>query len=258
MSTYSAPPAGNQTACALGIPCRACTCELRLVARDKKRGRISVAPGAHLIVQGQSTRTIYILYEGWAARYRTLSRGTYQILDILLPGDLIGLPAALLGVAGHSVRALTAATFCVLDANRLAALFRQQPRLALNMLRARAREQERSDVWLTVLGRMHASERIGCLLLQLRDRLDERGLAKGRSWLLPLQRAELADTLGLSKVHVQRALRALRDGGLANLDGHRVVIPNSRNLARFAGYARDRSRNRFSILRMRRARGRTR
>jgi len=238
MSTRSALPPGNRTACALGIPCRACSCELRLVPGGSKRGRINVAPGARVIVQGRSTRSIYTLYEGWAARYRTLPDGTHQILDILLPGDLIGLPAALQGGAGHSVRTLTAATFCVLDANRLTALLRRKPRLAFNMVRARVREQERADGWLTVLGRMGAGERIGYLLLELRDRLDERGLAKGRSWSLPLMRAELADTLGLSKVHVQRALRALRDKGLANLEGHRVIIPNSRNLARFSGYSR--------------------
>ena len=248
MSTRSALPSGNRTACALGIPCRACTCELRLITAGTKQGRVSVSPGAHMIVQGRSTRNIYTLYEGWAARYRTLPNGTHQILDILLPGDLVGLPAALLGGAGHSVRTLTAATFCVLDANRLAALIRQKPGLALNMLQARVREQERADVWLTVLGRMGASERIGYLLLQLRDRLDERGLAKDRSWSLPLLRADLADTLGLSKVHVMRALRALRERGLANLDGHRVIIPNTRNLARFAGYSRVRSTIERQIL----------
>jgi CRP/FNR family transcriptional regulator, anaerobic regulatory protein len=241
MSTRSALPFGNRSACALGIPCRACICELRLVETSRKRGRISVAPGTDLIAQGQKTRNIYTLYEGWAARYRTLSDGRRQILDILLPGDMIGLPAALLGGAGHSVCALTAATFCVLDVNRLTALLRRQPRLALNMLRTRLREQERADAWLTVLGHMGASERIGYLLLLLRDRLDERGFAKGRSWSLPLLRAELADTVGLSKVHVMRALRALRDQGLANLDAHRVFIPDSRNLARFAGYSRIRS-----------------
>ena len=248
MSARSALSSGNRTACALGISCRACVCELRLVAAGSKRGRISVAPGAHLIAQGRSTRNIYTLYEGWAARYRTLANGTQQILDILLPGDLIGLPAALLDGSGHSVRALTAATFCVLDANRLAALLRRRPGLALHMLKARAKEQERGDRWLTVLGRMGAGERIGFLFLELRDRLEQRGLAKGRSWSLPLLRAELADTLGLSKVHIMRALRVLRDKGLANLDGQRVVIPNSRNLARFAGYSRVRSTSKRPIL----------
>ena len=248
MDTRSALPSGNRTACALGIPCRACTCELRLITAGKKQGRISVAPGARMIIQGRRTRNLYTLYEGWAARYRTLSDGTHQILDILLPGDLVGLPAALLGGAGHSVRTLTAATFCVLDVNRLAALIREKPRLALNMLEARVRDQERADVWLTVIGRLGASEKIGYLLLQLRDRLDERGLIKGRSWSLPLLRAELAATLGLSTVHLMRALRAMREKGLANLDGHRVVIPNSRKLGRFAGYSRVRSRSRRPIL----------
>lgn len=185
---------------------------------------------------GSRTGALYTLYEGWCIRYRSLPDGKRQILDFLLPGDLIGLPAARFEPGSESIRALTRITVCALDANRLPALFREQPSLALALFEGRVREQERADTRLTLLGRLGASERLGYFLLELRDRLRSRGLFTGRSGPLPLKRIHLADAMGLSKVHVMRALRYLREQGLAELTGQMLTIGDERKLARFSGY----------------------
>lgn len=180
---------------------------------------------------------LYTLYEGWAIRYRALSDGTRQILDFLLPGDLMGLPAVLFDSSAESIRALTPMTCCALDANRLPALIREQPSLGMALFEGRLRDQERADTRLTLLGRLGASERLGYLLLELRDRLRARGLFAGRSGCLPLNRSHLADAVGLSKVHVMRALRQLREQGLAEVTGRMLTIGDERKLARFSGYS---------------------
>jgi len=223
--------------------------ELRFVG-GIKRAHIALAAGEEVIAQDEAGDAIYTLHEGWAARCRTLSSGARQILEILLPGDLLGLSASVLGSGGHAVHALTAVTLCVLDAKKLAAGFRKQPGLSLSLLHGRLQEQERADARLAVLGQMGATQRIGYLLSDLHQRLRERGLAQGRGWRLPLDRSQLADAVGLSKVHVMRALRTLREEGLAEVRGRRctVTIPNSHRLARFSGYSRFRSKFPCPIL----------
>jgi hypothetical protein len=114
-------------------------------------------------------------------------------------------------------------------------LLREQPRLSWAFLKGRIAEQERADSRLTLLGRIGANERIGYLLLEMRDRLRVRGLFRGHSGALPLDRALLADAVGLSRVHVLRAMRALRARGLADLTDRILTIPSVRNLARFSG-----------------------
>src|SRR6185437_381454 len=137
---------------------------------------------------------------------------------------------------------------CALDASQLPALFRSEPELAMSLLAAGAQEQQRGDARLTSLGRMGASERVGYLMLDLRTRLKERGLFEGQSCAFPVRRAHLADAVGLSKAHLMRALRNLRDRGLADLRKGILTIPSARDLARFAGYPPNRTTLRAPIL----------
>ncbi len=192
--------------------------------------------GEELIAERQTDSALYTLYQGWAMRVRRLPDGARQILDFLLPGDLIGLPTALLGSSASSVEALTAITVCQHDPKRFPALLRAQHALGLEILKARIAEQERSDSRLMLLGRLGAQERLGYLLLELRQRLRARGVFRGCSDSLPLHGVHLADAVGLSRIHVLRALRALREQGLADLVGRVLTIPSERKLARFSGY----------------------
>ena len=201
-----------------------------------KRSHIALRAGEPVIEANAHISALYVVYEGWALRYRTLRSGARQILDFVLPGDWVGLPSVFFGSSGYSVRTLTPVTLWVLDPSRLRPLLREQPGLSWAFLKGRIAEQERADTRLALLGRLGASERIGYLLLELRDRLRARGLFRGHSGALPLDRALLADAVGLSRVHVLRAMRALRSRGLADLNDRTLTIPSVRNLARFSGY----------------------
>ena len=52
------------------------------------------------------------------------------------------------------------------------------------------------------------------------------GLNHGNSRTLPLTQVELAETLGLSSVHVNRTLQTLRRRKLITLDGGKLTIQN--------------------------------
>ena len=67
-------------------------------------------------------------------------------------------------------------------------------------------------------------------------RLQNVRLATQNSYEFPLTRAELADTLGVSVVHVNRMLQQLRADGLITLQGKRLTIPDVERLQEFAGF----------------------
>lgn len=221
--------------------------ELQLVS-DMKCCDVAVAAGEAVFGEGQQNRFVYTLYDGWAVRTLTLANGTRQILDFVLPGDLIGLAGYLLGSSPHAVRALTPIRLCALKGGRLPALFRTEPELAMALMAARTQEQQRVDTRLALLGQLGASKRIGYLLLELRARLRERGLFEGQSCRFPVQRLELADVVGLSRAHLMRALRELRVQGLAQLSDGVLTIPDARKLARFSGYSFARPGEQYPIL----------
>lgn len=221
--------------------------ELRFLAA-MMRGHLGLRTGESVREASAQVSTLYSLHEGWAMRCLTLPNGMRQILDFVLPGDLVGLSPVLFGSGSHSVRALTPITLCVFDQALLPTLLREQPDLTWAFLKRRVAEQERADTRLTLLGRLGANERIGYLLLELRERLRARGLFRGRSGPLPLDRALLADAVGLSRAHVLRVMRALRARGLADLTDRILTIPSVRNLAHFSGYPLSRAAIAQAIL----------
>ncbi len=203
-----------------------------------KQDHVAVAPRTDIIHEDEVGGPVYTLFEGWAIRYHRLPGGARQILDILLPGDMIGLASAVLGTVKHSVQAITAATLCVLESKALPELFRCHPGLALNILQTRVEEEQRQDVRLSLLGRSRAEQRIGYLMLETFDRLRQRGMVDGGSTCpFPLLRRDLADAAGLSRVHVSRTLDTLRERRLADIQKGVLVMFDRASLASLVGYA---------------------
>jgi CRP-like cAMP-binding protein len=230
------------------VPCEECPLRRRPLFRPfaeaelaavkaMKRDHVAVAPRADIIREDEVGGPIYTLFEGWAIRYHRLPGGGRQILDILLPGDTIGLASAMLGTVRHSVQAITAATLCVLDGRGLPALFERHPGMGLNLLQTRVEEEQRQDVRLSLLGRSRAEQRIGYLMLETFDRLRQRGMVDGGSTCpFPLQRRDLADAAGLSRVHVARILDTLRARRLAEIQDGVLVLFDRPRLAGLVGY----------------------
>jgi CRP/FNR family transcriptional regulator len=204
---------------------------------DMKTDHIVVAPRADIIREDEVGGPVYTLFEGWAIRYHRLPNGARQILDIVLPGDTVGLAAAVLGRVKHSVQAITPSTLCVLQGRGFSELFSGHPALALNILQTRVEEEQRMDVRLAMLGRSTAEQRVGYLMLETFDRLRHRGIVNGGSTCrFPLQRRDLADAAGLSRVHVARTLEALRERRLAEIQDGTLVIFDRSRLTELAGY----------------------
>ncbi len=62
------------------------------------------------------------------------------------------------------------------------------------------------------------------------------GLATENSYEFPVTQAELADTLGISTVHVNRMLQQLRKDGLLTLQGNCLTITDVDGLKGFAEF----------------------
>lgn len=209
--------------------------ELAAIAAMKTEHRV-VTAGRDVIRQGERGRIFCTLYSGWAIRYVHVADGTRQILEVVLPGETVGLAGVLRGTHAHSVQALTEAEFCILDGRHFVPLAQQHTDLAMDILRARVEDERRADMRLTALGRMSAAERIGYFALEIYDRLGQRGMATGTDAPFPLRRIDVADAVGLSRVHVIRALRELRSERLMQIEAGTLSIPDVGRLAEFAGF----------------------
>src|SRR5580658_7322037 len=160
------------------IPCdecrlRACgpfkpvTAEELTALNQIKRDHLVVPAGAEIVGAGDDSPELYTLYSGWAFRFKTLSDGRRQILNFLLPGDLLGLQAAMFDAAQHGIEALTDVELCLLPRYKIWHLLGQMPELAFDLAWLGAREESRVDENLLSAGRRSAVERIAALILIL-------------------------------------------------------------------------------------------
>jgi CRP-like cAMP-binding protein len=98
-----------------------------------RRDHVALKAGAEIIRAGDESPEIYTLYSGWAFRFKTLPDGRRQILNFLIPGDLVGLQAAMFDAAQYGVEALTDVELCLLPRRRVWALFDEMPGLAFDV-----------------------------------------------------------------------------------------------------------------------------
>src|SRR5262249_2673961 len=189
-----------------------------------------------ILAVGQKYDSLFILIDGVSIRYRILHDGRRQVLNISLPGDLIGFPNNFFEKALYSVTALTDSVICPVPVSRLYGLLDRHPRLAAAIFWSFACEAAMYAEHLIDVGRRSALERIAHFLLELFTRLKIIGLADERSFRMPLTQELIADALGLSVPHVSRTLRQLRDDELVSIEGSIVVIKDVEALSALADF----------------------
>lgn len=214
------------------------TQELAVLSRvSGPKGRID--PRTDVFVEGRVIDRPLTLLSGWAASYRTLSDGRRQIVDIHVPGDLIGFMLCRDPVAPMSTLAVTDIVYG--DASPLydIVIGTPDPEVATlcEFLRvADLQNTARLADQAVRLGRLTAYERMAHLLLELHGRLSCAGLTDGGRFEMPLTQEMLADALGLSVVHVNRTLQQLRRDRIIELVRSRVRIKGIERLSTAVDY----------------------
>lgn len=201
-----------------------------------RSGVQTVPAGAAVIREHTPNGKLFTLYAGWAFRYKTLSDGRRQILNFVLPGDLVGLQQEFGDSAAHGVEAVTDCALCVFSGDSLWELFRTEPRLGYDITWLSARGESFVDDNLLTTGQRNATERVAMLLMHLYRRLERLGLVEKGSVPFPINQQHIADALGLSLVHTNKTLRRLAKLGLHEIAQGRLRLPNPHALERLAEY----------------------
>src|SRR5690348_1897136 len=195
--------------------------------------------GEVLVSTGKESSRAYLLESGWVARTRTTENGRRQIIMVFLPGDLMGLKSMLLEQQPDTIECLTNARVRTINHEQLRELVAQHHAVSLRVMFQLAEDERRLHNWVTALGKGNADERIATLLLDLRGRLFQAGLANGDGFPMPLTQQEIADHLGLTLVHVNRVLRRLREAGIVSVQHGLVSIEHIVRLSQIAAPMQD-------------------
>jgi CRP-like cAMP-binding protein len=194
------------------------------------------AIGQDIVASGSRPAYSTLILDGLAARYKVLENGGRQFTSLQVPGDFVDLHAFLLKTMDHGIVALSPCHVMFTDHSQLRAITEQAPHLTrllwLDTLVDGAIHRE----WIVAMGRRSKTSHLAHLVCELFVRLQVVQRTNGMSFHLPLSQAELADVLGLSVVHMNRVIGALRKVGVVSWANHTVTILDWHRLQEIAEF----------------------
>lgn len=194
------------------------------------------AKGKIIYEQDNINKDCFIVTHGWAYRYTDLYDGSRQVISYYLPGDIINPFASAIPKSNYSVAAITNLRVSICKPEYLMELFATQPKLGLLYTALLSCGDASMAEQIVRIGRRSAYQRVTHLLLELYYRLRLVGHAENYTFYLPVTQSLLADTLGLSVVHMNRTLYKLRLANLIRIRSHKIDLINIEKLMEIAEY----------------------
>jgi CRP-like cAMP-binding protein len=189
-----------------------------------------------LVVVGDAYRNLCFVKDGYAIRYKLLRSGKRQILNVILPGDVIGFPVSFFDRSIYSVVAVSDLTYNICPLDAYARLCYEEPQFGLALSWLAAHEAAIYAEHIVDLGRRTPVERLAHFLLEIHTRLLAVGRAESASFDLPFSQEIMADVLGLSVPHLNRVMQQLRAEQWITSRGRLIELTDIASLQTLAHY----------------------
>ena len=201
----------------------------------------TAAPKRHaakqdLIREGDRPGPVFVMLDGWACRYKILPNGSRQVLAYLMPGDSCDLHVGLLAEMDHSIQTITPALVATIERVEMDEMMEEHRGIAKAMYLGQLIDEGTMRAWITSMGRRASIERVAHLMCELYLRARNVGLTLETRFALPLSQMMLADSLGMTPVHLNRVMRELRNSGSMTLQRGSLIIEDPVKLIGIAGF----------------------
>ncbi len=185
----------------------------------------------YLVREGDKPQHCCLLISGYAIRHKTAGNGGRQILSIHMPGDLVDLHNSLLRVADHTIEALGACEVANIPIAAIRDIAYARPALGQAIWYETLVDASIAREWMLNVGRRDALTRTAHLLCEFAVRMEAAGLGSKDEYNLPMTQEQIADSLGLTTIHVNRTIKALKDENLISYDRRAIRILDPERLA---------------------------
>lgn len=195
--------------------------------------RQSVNKNDYLYRMGEPLKSVYAVRSGSFKTYLSNPDGTEQILGFALPGELLGLDA--IGDEQHvcTSKALETSSVCEIPYDRLESLALEIPNLHRQLMRLMSKEIQHDQNLMLLLAQMPAETRLASFLLDMSERLSNRGYA-ANDFNLSMSRGDIANLLGMAVETISRLLTHFQDNGVLKVERKHITILNLETLRKLA------------------------
>lgn len=201
------------------------SCQYKLKARNK------------IYTEDKINEHLFTVYHGWVILYKNLKDGKRQIIKVALPGDLIGFQSNLEAAMSYSAITLTDTVLCAFSRSNLVDLFHNNITVSKRLSELNARDMNLCQNRLLAIGQHTAVEGVAHFCAELFYRIISiHNLQNSKEIFFPLTQEEIGDATGLTKIHVNRTLRDLREQGVMEIKSRKMKVNDFNALSELANF----------------------
>jgi CRP/FNR family transcriptional regulator, anaerobic regulatory protein len=217
------------------VLCRACEARHRgicdvldsehLLRLGQYARRQTVGPGIELMAAGERPERYANILSGVVKLSKVTPDGRQQVVGLQFAPDFLGRPFT--ETSDISAVTASAVCLCLFPRTALETLACESPDLMRQLHQQALRELDEARDWILTLGRKTATERVASFLLLVARHIDPERAAPVPRFDIPLDRASIADFLGLTVETVSRQLTGLRKAGIIAIGKSRhITVPD--------------------------------
>jgi CRP-like cAMP-binding protein len=195
-----------------------------------------VRGGAYLIREGARVAECCVLVSGYAFRSKLTRDGQRQIVSFNIPGDVLDLQHLLLADADHNVEVITDAAVSWVATEALREIALRRDNIGRALWRDSLIDASIFREWILNVGQRDGRVRIAHMLCEFAYRRAAAGLGRADEFDLPMTQEQIADATGMTPIHVNRMLAALRTEGVISSVNRRVEIKDWAQMQRIAEF----------------------
>jgi len=192
-------------------------------------GRRRVRKGQVLCREGEKFLFVYAVRVGTFKASAAFRDGTQQIISYYLRGEVMGLDGVAGGVHASTLTAMEEAEVCAVSYAQLSDAMAGLKTLRLRLMQLAGSELLRQRQLLALVANTHTEARVAAFLLQLSQRMQDRGYLAGDS-MPDMSRSDLGSYLATTQETVSRCISSFARRGLITVRKRRIRLGNVEKL----------------------------
>jgi CRP/FNR family transcriptional regulator len=196
--------------------------------------RKRIKAGTTLYHAGSHFHSIYAVKTGFIKMATLHEDGREQITGFYMTGEILGFDGIATDEHMCTTVALEDSEVCAIPFDRLEHAGHELEDIQHHVYKLMSREIVRDHTIMMLLGSMQGEERVAAFLLNLSQRLSERGYSPS-NLVLRMKREEIGSYLGMKVESVSRAFTKFRELGLLEVHQKHIRILDMNELQKLIG-----------------------
>jgi len=193
------------------------------LGRLKARTR-NFEAGSYVFREGVPFSEYVFVISGYLFRQKQTVDGYRQIVSLIIPGDIVNPENRFVNNLDYNVVCAEKSSIGYVQKSEFESLIDSHPSIRLAVDLTTTAESRQLREWMLNIGGRSARTRVAHFLNEFAARTKLRGLSDGLHFSLPMSQEQIGNSVGITPVHVNRAIRSLVESGLINHTNRKYEI----------------------------------